>query len=78
MVTQKGCRVDRIGNGGLEEFVVRLVQGFARHTGAHRADDTAGTPRGVVSGARSGRFGEWNAWAAIVFRLRNGRAVIEF
>jgi hypothetical protein len=75
-VAQKGGGVLRIGKGGAKELVVRLVQGFVRHTGAHPADDTAGKPRGVVFRGRSGRFGAWNGRSAVVFRLRNGRALI--
>jgi hypothetical protein len=41
MMTQKGCRVRRLREGGAEEFVVRLVQGIVGHGVARPAEENA-------------------------------------
>ncbi len=55
MVAQKGGRVPGIREGGAKKFVVRLVQGIVRHEDARQAEETAATPRGVVSEGGFGR-----------------------
>ena len=45
VVPEEGRRVPRIGKGGAEQFVVRLVNGFFRHEGAQPAENTAAAQR---------------------------------